>query len=1161
MPEVRRFGDLSLEVARGALRRLDGTETTLRPKTAEVLRHLMQRADQVVSREELMQTVWSDVFVTDDNITQCVSEIRRALGDDAHLLRTLPKRGYLLASETAQAAAPGSGPAGADQDGAALPDPAPGVSAAPERRQITLLFCGLAAPVPGRLDPEDFHFVVASYQEAVRAAVEQHGGRATTGPGDWISVAFGWPVAQEDDAERAVRAALAARERVAALAAAPLAAGALRARVGVATGQTIVLEAPFSGAAGEGRVVGDLPSRAAALQAAAGLDCVVVDAATHGLIGRLFETSPIGEVPANGLSRPGPGFLVRGEHPIESRFEALRGARARLALIGREEELDVLQRRWRRAVSGDAQVVLISGEAGIGKSRLLAALHDSLAGDDHVTLRYSCSPYHRASALSPVIDQLRRAARLAPTDSPEELRRKLAAVLPRQGMDAEDVSLIAGLLARPEIGGPDLPDLSPQRRKEKTSEALVRAIAGHARTRTVLVTVEDAHWADPSTRDLLDLAIERLGDTACLLAITFRPEFEAPWLGRAGVTLMALSRLPPPQAAELALAVAGERVMPGGLAERIAARADGVPLFVEELTEALLGGEIALPAAPTAGSAIPGTLRASLAARLDRLPHAKDLLQLGAVIGRTFTHDLVADLSGEPEPKLSGVLDQIVASGLVTRRGTPPDAAYTFKHALVQEAAYDTLLRPRRVELHRRIARLLEQRFPEAAEREPEMLARHAALAGEAERAAHLLLRAGENAMRGYALSEAEAHLAAGLALVSGLPDDERRRGLELGLQTALGQAMMGRRGFADPATGVVFDRAGTLASGAVPSEKLIAVLHGNFMFHLVGGRIAPALDAAEQIRSLAERTGSAPFLLAARLLLGMPRFHMGEFSAAIEHWRTLPVGGPGGDGIVGLRFVSDFRALLEAYRSWALLVTGDVEAADRSDRAAWTAANSSRATSSNAGVFCFSCAFSLLRGDREAVRRKLGPTLGYCHEQRYALWLAIATLLRSHCMAEDDGASAASIGLYRRGLEAYRATGSSQMVPFFLGMQAGVLQRHGGMAEALPLVTEALELTRTNQDQWFGAELHRIEGNIWRSTGDEAAADASFQRAISLARSQGATLWELRAAKSRALLLRDQGSLREAVDQLNAARAGMRGAADLPEMHAVSALLAITQQ
>ena len=544
-----------------------------------------------------------------------------------------------------------------------------------------------------------------------------------------------------------------------------------------------------------------------------------------------------------------------------------------------------------------------------------------------------------------------------------------------------------------------------------------------------------------------------------------------------------------------------------------------------------------------------------LAARLDRLPQAKEVVQLGAAVGRSFAHDLVADISGMTEPRLGDVLDQAVASGLVSRRGTPPDAVYTFKHALVQEAAYDTLLRSRRREIHRRIASSLLERFPETAEREPEMLARHAALAGEAEKAAQLLLRAGENAMRGYALREAEAHLAAGLRLVASLPDSHRKQMLELDLQTTLGQTIMGARGFADPATGIALDRARLLATDSVPVEKLVSILHGRLMFHLVGGRIPLALDAAEEIGKVAEQSGSPPLLLMAQVLSGMPKFHAGRFTAALEHWRIGPLGQLG--AAVGLRFVSDFQALLLAYCSWAYLVTGDVEAADHFDSAAWTAAETSRATFSNAGVFCFSCLFSALRGDHDAVRRKIGPTLAYCGEQRYSYWLAVAMILRAYSMAEDDGASAASMDMYRRGVEAYRATGSSVMIATTLGYQADLLRRSGRETEALSLVIEALDLTRLNDDRWFAAELHRIEGHIWRAKGDDGRADGCFQQAISLAQSQGATFWEFRATKSRAQLLLDQGRRLEALEILAAARAKIPGTPLIDDVQSIDSLLA----
>ena len=612
-PEVCRFGDFSLDVMRGVLRHQEGGEIALRPKTAEVLRRLAQQAGQVVSREELMETVWPGVFVSDDSITQCVGEIRRALGGDAHLLRTLPKRGYVLAAASARfetASASPLAPNRTDQEEVAPSDCEAAAAPEPERRHLTLMFCGLNAGLLAELDLEDLDEIMTSYEGAVRAVVEQHGGVVGGYPGDWISVFFGWPIAKEDDAERAVRAALAVVRRVATLAAKPLEPGSLRARIGIATGLAVVLGRPASGVPFEARVVGQLPSLAAALQGAAGPDGIVIDAATHELSGGLFDCSAIGEVVPNGLSVPGLGFLVRGERQIESRFAALRGERPRLRLIGREEEMDLLQRRWRRALSGDAQVVLVSGEAGIGKSRLLVALQASLHGK-HLTLRFSCSPHHQASALSPVITQLRRAVGFAHADTAEELRTKLRSVLLAEAIGEHDFGLIAGLLALPGDSGVPMPDMSPQRRREKTGEALVRVVAAYSRIRPVLVTVEDAHWADPSTLDLLDLAIERLQGTRCLLAVTFRPEFVASWSGRAGVSLVVLSRLPPPQARELAAEVAGRRALSPGLAERIATRTDGVPLFVEELTRTLLEGEGAASAVLVTDSTIPRTLRAS----------------------------------------------------------------------------------------------------------------------------------------------------------------------------------------------------------------------------------------------------------------------------------------------------------------------------------------------------------------------------------------------------------------------------------------------------------------------------------------------------------------------------------------------------------------------
>src|SRR5262245_26653103 len=660
-----------------------------------------------------------------------------------------------------------------------------------ERRQLTIMFCDLvgSSALSARLDPEDLREVIAAYQRTVATLFVQFGGFVARYMGDGVLVYFGYPQAHEDDAEQAVRAGLSVIDAIVQL---DVKSVKLQARVGIATGVVVAGDLIGEGSAQERAVVGETPNLAAALQALAEPGTVVIASSTQRLVGNLFDYRELGGVKVKGSAAPVRAWQVLGQSTIASRFEALHGS-ALAPLIGRNEEIDLLLRRWARAKAGEGQVVLISGEPGIGKSRIAAELEIRLRVEQHLRLRYFCSPYHQDSALFPLIDQLRRASELGSDDQPSVKLDKLEALLTRAAPPDEDLALFADLLSLPASECYPLPNLSPQRKKDRTLEALLRQLEGLSRQLPIVVVFEDAHWMDPTSRELLDLTVERIRSLSVLLVITFRPEFQPPWVGQPQVTMLALNRLDRRDRTALVEQIAGSKPLPIEVVSQIVDRTDGVPLFVEELTKSVLESGVlreeldryvldrTLPP-----HAIPMTLHDSLMARLDRLASVRLVAQIGAAIGREFSYALLRVISPVPEEELLTALDRLVTSELLFKRGTTPDASYTFKHALVQDAAHGSLLRSTRQQLHAQIAEALETHSPELMENQPEIFAQHYAEAGFVEKSIAYWGNAGRRSAARSAMAEAAAQFQKGLEQVALLPDDFARRRRELELRSSL---------------------------------------------------------------------------------------------------------------------------------------------------------------------------------------------------------------------------------------------------------------------------------------------------------------------------------------------------------------------------------------
>ena len=1022
--------------------------------------------------------------------------------------------------------------------------PAPRTDA--ERRQVTVMFSDLvgSTALSARMDPEDLREVISAYQKCVAETVQRFGGFVAKYMGDGVLIYFGYPQAHEDDAERAVGAGL---ELVAAVGGLKTHA-ALQTRVGIATGLVVVGDLIGSGASQEQAIVGETPNLAARLQGIAQPNSVVIAESTRKLVGNLFELEDLGAQDLKGISGPARAWAALRPSSVESRFDALHTGEL-TELVGREEELELLLRRWSKAKTGEGQVVLLSGEPGIGKSRLTAALMERLANEPHTRLRYFCSPQHTDSAFYPIISQMERAAGFGHDDTAQAKLDKVDALLAQTFTPRQDAALLAEMLSLPNDGRYPTLELAPQQRRQKTLEALAAQLEALSQSKPVLMIFEDVHWIDPTSLEVLGRTVDRLKGLRVLLIITYRPEFGPPWIGRPYVTELSLSRLGDREIAVIIDRLTGNTPLPDSIRQDIAVRTDGIPLFIEEMTKAVLEAESetearkTTSAVPSSTLAVPASLHASLMARLDRLGPAKEVAQIGAAIGREFSHPVLAAVVGKAEKEVESALDRLITAGLLFRQGTAPDATYLFKHALVQDAAYGMLLREPRRALHARIAEALESQFADIAESQPELLARHCTDAGLIEKAAGLWGKAGQRSLARSALVEAVEQLTRALAQIAKLrPTTPALRREQIHFQVALANALILTKGYGAADTKASLENARFLIEraeelGEPPEDPLIlfSILYGFWSVSFQHFNREAVCNLATQFLELADKQRTSGPVMVGHRLLGASLSFAGDFLGARAHFdQAIALYDPVDHRPLATRFGQDIGVGILTFRSWAVWCLGypnsariDLEHGIRHARELGQAATLMYA-------LAIASAINLFVGDCVAEIHFLDELAILAEESGATHWRINEQCCRG-CLLTLSGNPADAIQMLTTGNIALRSIGATTSTLLYLPWLARAYAQLGQSGEAWRCISEALTLIEQSDQRSTEAEVHRVAGEIMLASGlpDEKKAEEHFAHALAVARQQQAKSWELRAAMSLTRLWRDQGKVQQARELL----------------------------
>ena len=912
------------------------------------------------------------------------------------------------------------------------------------------------------------------------------------------------------------------------------------------------------GAAQEQAVVGDTPNLAARLQGAAEPGMVVIAEATRRLLGDLFVLQERGTQTFKGIAKPTPAFSVLTERPLESRFAA-RQVGGLTPIVARDQELALLLERWRQAKSAEGQMVLLSGEAGIGKSRITEALVDAMSGEPHSLLRYQCSPYHVDSALYPAIQQIAHAAGFAEDDSSERRLDRLELLLAKATEDISEaaplIAMLMGLEGSPRYG---VLTLSPQQRRNRTLAIFMDQLMGLAARKPVLWVIEDAHWIDPTTLELIELALDRVPGARVLVLITARPTFVASFASHPIVTRLALNRLGREATQAIIARITCDKRLPQPLLDEIAAKTDGVPLFVEEMTKAVIesgllreNGDAYHLDGRFSTLAIPTTLHDSLMARLDRLQPVKDIAQIASVIGRSFDHRTIAALAAHPESEISEAMRQLVEAELVFRRGTPPDATYLFKHALVRDAAYESLLKARRRTLHARLLDILEAGGSTA----PEIKAQHAEAAGLTERAVDYWEQAGALALTRPAYKEAIANLENGVRLCRAISEERRCKRRELTIQLQLGQALIANQGYQAAATLHVFERARELADEIADVSLQLPAVFGLWAHHHIAGTGSGEL--ARRYAALAERQPETGPLLVGLRMLGLERFYEGHFeeSLALTN-KGLDIYDPIAHHDLAHRFGHDPRAASANYKAWNLWHLGFPDQAARTfeDNLRWMREVNHANTTGL--VLCFGTMTNIWLRQPDLVENAAREAIQLAEEMTLALWHAWGRIHLGWALSQAD----APRGLddIEAGLREARQIGAGRYEPFHLGMAADAYARAGRHDEARSSIAKAFEALELGHHRAFAADLYRTRAvlSLQIDPGRPARAEADLRRALEIARQQEAPSLQLRAARDLARLLTDQGERQQAADLLAPVYCGFAEGFDTPDLKEAKALL-----